>query len=107
MMRKKGFHRRKGASGQPLEAKESARSPASAAAKSLARREAALARREAAVLVDEQAIRRRGEAADRREEAARANTALGSRTVEQLREANERLVVATVSAQTMTEAAEQ
>lgn len=106
-MRKKGIPRRKGASGQPLEANESARSPASAAAKSLARREAALARREAAVLVDEQAILRRREAADRREEAARAKAALGAHTVEQLREANERLVVATVSAQTMTEAAEQ
>jgi diguanylate cyclase (GGDEF)-like protein len=107
MMRKKGFHRRQGASGQPLEANESARSPASAAAKSLARREAALARREAAVLVDEQAILRRREAADQRDEAARAKAALGARTAVRLREANERLVVATVSAQTMTEAAEQ
>jgi diguanylate cyclase (GGDEF)-like protein len=107
MMRKKGFHRRKGASGRPLEANESARSPASAAAKSLARREAALARREAAVLVDEQAILRRREAADRRDEAARAKAALGARTAVRLRRANERLVVATVSAQTMTEAAEQ
>jgi len=106
-MRIKGFHRRQGASGQPLKANESARLPASAAAKSLARREAALARREAAVLVDEQAILRRREAADRREEAARAMAALGARTVEQLRKANERLVVATVGAQTMTEAAEQ
>ena len=113
-MRKKGFHRRQGASGQPLEASESARSPASAAAKSLARREAALARREAAlakreaaVLVDEQAILRRREAANPREEATRAKAALGARTAVRLREANERLVVATVSAQTMTEAAEQ
>jgi diguanylate cyclase (GGDEF)-like protein len=169
-MRKKGFHRRKGANGQPLEANDSARSPASAAAKSLARREAALARREAAVLVDEQAILRRGEGAvrreegadrreegadrreegadqreegadqreeaavrreegadrreegadrreegadrreegaDQREEGARAKAALDARAVEQLREANERLVIATVSAQTMAEAAEQ
>jgi signal transduction histidine kinase len=78
MKRKKGFHRRQGASGRPLEANASARSPASAAAKSLARREA-----------------------------ARAKAALGARTAVRLREANERLVVATVSAQTMTEAAEQ
>jgi len=113
-MRKKGFHRRQGASGQPLEANESTRSPASATANSLARREAALARREAAlarreaaVPVDEQAILRRREAADRREEATRAKAALGARTAVRLREANERLVVATVRAQTMTEAAEQ
>src|SRR5438309_1916682 len=114
MMSKKVVYRRLGASGQPLESSESARSPASAAAKSLARREAALARREAAlakreaaVLVDEQAILRRREAANPREEATRAKAALGARTAVRLREANERLVVATVSAQTMTEAAEQ
>ncbi len=49
----------------------------------------------------------REEAADQREEAASAKAKLSAKTQAQLREVNERLVVATVHAQTMTEAAEQ
>ena len=70
------------------------------------REEAADQRDEAADRRDE-AADRRDEAADRRDEAARAMAALGERAGAHLREANERLVVATVRAQTMTEAAEQ
>ena len=120
-MRKARFRRRKGATGQPLGANESARSAASAAAKPLAEREAAVLADEEAVLSRTETANRRQEAADRREEAAdrrevvadrreeaaRAMAALGARTGKHLREANERLVVATVRAQTMTETAEQ
>ena len=141
-MTKKGSPRLKGATGQPLEANERARSPASDAAKPLAergaevfadeeavlnrtetadrrqqiadrreeaadRREEAADRRHKAADRREEAADRREEAANRREEAARAVAALGARTGAQLREANERLVVASVHAQTMTEAAEQ
>jgi diguanylate cyclase len=112
-MRKKGFPPRKGATGQPLEANKSARSPASAAAKPLAEREAAVLADEETVLTRtetadrrQEAAERREEAADRREEAARARAALGAQAGAQLQEANERLVVATVRAQTMAEAAE-
>ena len=73
-----------------------------------------LAEREVAVLVGEQAVRRREEVATLREkilraqeEAARSKAELSARNEAQLREANEHLVVATVRAQTMTEAAEQ
>ena len=73
-----------------------------------------LAEREAAVLAGEQAVLSRSEAADLREEAlsaqeeaAKAKAALSALAGAQLREANERLVIATVRAQTMTEAAEQ
>jgi diguanylate cyclase len=113
-MSKKDIRSRKGATGRPLQANESARSPASAAAKPLAEREAAVLAGEEAVLSRTQtadrrqeAADRREEAADRREEAARALAAVGARTGTQLREANERLVVATVRAETMTDAAEQ
>ena len=120
-MRKARFLRRKGATEQPLGANESARSAASAAAKPLAEREAAVLADEEAVLSRTETANRRQEAADRREEAAdrrevvadrreeaaRAMAALGARTGKHLREANERLVVATVRAQTMTETAEQ
>jgi len=47
----------------------------------------------------------RQEAADQREEAAIANAALNESTNTQVREANERLIVASIHAQTMTEAA--
>ena len=127
-MSKKGVSRRKSATGQPLEADESVRSPASAAAKPLAEREAAVLAGEEAVLSRSETADRRHEAADRRheaadrreaaadrreaaadrrEEAARAAAALGATAGAQLREANERLVVASVRAETMTEAAEQ
>lgn len=48
----------------------------------------------------------RQEAADLREEAASAKAILSASTQAQLREANERLIVATIQAQTMTEAAQ-
>ncbi|OGU08392.1 MAG: diguanylate cyclase [Geobacteraceae bacterium GWC2_58_44] len=48
----------------------------------------------------------RQEAADQREETAIANAALNESTNAQVREANERLIVASIHAQTMTEAAE-
>ena len=47
----------------------------------------------------------RQEAADQREEAASTKAALSETTNTQIREANERLIVATIHAQTMTEAA--
>lgn len=62
------------------------------------RQETADLRQEAADLRDQ--------VADLREEAARVKAELGAINEAQLREANERLVVATVHAQTMTEAAE-
>ncbi|MGZ8274647.1 MAG: putative bifunctional diguanylate cyclase/phosphodiesterase [Burkholderiaceae bacterium] len=80
-----------------------------------------MAEREAAVLAGEQVLLRREEAARLREEAAelreqtlraqeesaKAEAELRANTEAQLREANEHLVVATVDAQTTTEAAEQ
>ena len=73
----------------------------------------ALARREAAVLAAERALEQRECATAllestlrQQDSAARAQSALSALTESQLREANERLVVATVRAQTMTEAAE-
>jgi diguanylate cyclase (GGDEF)-like protein len=112
-MSEDGFPRQEGAIGQPREENESARSSSSAAAKPLAEREAAVVAAEQAILSRteiadrrQEAADRREEVADRRQEAARAKAALGARTGAQLREANERLVVATVSAQTMAEAAE-
>jgi diguanylate cyclase (GGDEF)-like protein len=72
-----------------------------------------LAEREAAVLAGEQAVLSRSKAADLREETLRAQEAVvmaraapSAPTEAQLREANERLVIATVRAQEMTEAAE-
>ena len=83
--------------------------------------EQTLAEREAALLVDAQVVLGREEAARRREEAverreqtvhaleAAAGAGAQRRSVAevQLREANERLVVATVNSETMTQAAEQ
>jgi len=78
--------------------------------------ETSLAEREAAVLAGEGALGAREAAADLREEkAARREEALREQDesaargpiAEALREANERLVVATIRAQTMSEAAEQ
>jgi diguanylate cyclase len=48
----------------------------------------------------------RQEATDRREEAAKVKARLSARDQAQLREANERLIIATINAQTMSEAAE-
>jgi len=114
-MSKKGRTRRKGATGRPLEANESARFPASAAAKTLAEREAAVLAREQAILGRERAVDLREEGVTLREKALREReeaamtqaAALSASTGAQLREANERLVVATVRAQIMAETAEE
>ncbi|MEO5797252.1 MAG: diguanylate cyclase [Rhodoferax sp.] len=66
----------------------------------------ALAQREAALTTREALVEQREKAVLLQEDAARAKEALADHTATQLREANERLVVATVQAQTMTEAAE-
>lgn len=76
--------------------------------------EYALSEREAAVLAREQALAARTLAADQRErsllareEALDSRFALSANAAAQLREANERLVVATVGAQELTEVAQQ
>jgi signal transduction histidine kinase/ActR/RegA family two-component response regulator len=71
----------------------------------VARRESAVAAREEAVLTREDAARLREEVVRAREEAARVKSEL-DQVMLQVREANERLVVATLHAQTMTEEAE-
>ncbi len=119
-MRKKSRSPRKRVTGQASAAGSSVRSPVPAARPLVEREAAVLASEEAALVRTETADRReaaadrrqesadrREEAADRREEAARIAAALGARSGAQLREANERLVIATVRAETMTEAAEQ
>jgi diguanylate cyclase len=63
--------------------------------------------RAAALRAGEEALRAREAALLAREEAASIDAELRAGAEEQLREANERLVVATVNAQTMTEAAQQ
>ena len=65
-----------------------------------------LAAREAAVLANEGAVGQREQALHGREHAVQARAELAAITEAQLREANERLVVATVRAQAMTEDAE-
>jgi signal transduction histidine kinase/ActR/RegA family two-component response regulator len=72
---------------------------------SVAKRESAVAAREEAVLTWEEAARLREEVIRAREETTRVKSELEERVV-QVREANERLVVATVRAQTLTEEAE-
>ncbi len=80
--------------------KENGRAPAPATAKTLAERETA-------VLAAEQASDLRDTALRVQEEVANAQTEHSARIETQLREANERLIVATVHAQAMAEAAEQ
>jgi signal transduction histidine kinase/ActR/RegA family two-component response regulator len=79
--------------------------PKSRKKSSVAKRESAVAAREEAVLTREEAARLREEVVRAREEAARVKSEL-EQVMLQMREANERLVVATVKAQTMTEEAE-
>ncbi len=69
-------------------------------------REQALLAREQASSVRERTLDDRAGALQQREQAALARSDEGRRTQSELREANERLVVATVHAQTMTETAE-
>ncbi len=108
-----------GATGPPVEA--SARPPAVPAAHRRAEREAAALAAERAARARQEVLDRREEVLDRREEvatqrekalraqeeAARAKTDLIAHNEAQLREANENLVVATVRAQTIAEAAEE
>lgn len=103
-----GRPRRKGASGRTLAGNQSARSAVSATAAET------LDKREAVILSREQAVRGREDAAALRERtlcaqegSASKQAMLSALTDAQLREANEHLVVATINAQTMTEAAEQ
>jgi signal transduction histidine kinase/ActR/RegA family two-component response regulator len=79
--------------------------PRSRRKSAVAGREGAVAARERAVLTREDAARLREGVMVAQKEATRAVSAL-EQVMLQLREANERLVVATVRAQTMTEAAE-
>ena len=124
-MRKKNLPHRKDTAGRPPEANESVLSSEMAALDTLAERETAvlnheqtlLSREEAATLREEDATLReedaghREEAADLREKVTEQDTkakdAHSAATEAQLRDANEHLVVATVRAQTMTDAAEQ
>ena len=71
----------------------------------MAKRETAVAAREEAVLTREEAARLREDVVRAHEEATRVRSELDQAML-QMREANERLVVATVRAQTMTEEAE-
>ena len=71
----------------------------------MARRESAVAAREDAVLTREDAARLREEVVRAQEEATRVRSEL-DQVMLQMREANERLVVATVRGQTLTEEAE-
>ncbi len=118
---KKGRPLRKNMARKLPETEESTLSPASLPLKTLAVREAVvLAGKQAADQRQETADRRddtadqrqeaadlREEVANLREEAERVKAELSARAEAQLREANEQLVIATVHAQTMTEAAEQ
>jgi diguanylate cyclase (GGDEF)-like protein len=108
-----GRTRRDGVSGSRLGPGASAQSAAPAAQTTLAAREAAVLSRELAADLRQEAADLRDEAADLRDEAADWRDAAASATSErrahtesQLRDANENLVVASVHAHTMTEAAE-
>jgi diguanylate cyclase len=127
-MSKKGFMRRKGATRPPLKANACGRSSASTTANSRADREAAIPAGGQAGDPRQEIVDRREQIADRREEtadqregaatlretalrvqegAARVKAELSAHHEAQLREANENLVVATVRAQMMAEAAEE
>lgn len=71
------------------------------------RRQDTADQREETANLRQEAADLREEVADLREEAAKAKSALSALSEAHMREANERLVVATVNAQTMTETAEQ
>jgi signal transduction histidine kinase/ActR/RegA family two-component response regulator len=79
--------------------------PKSRKKSSVAQRETAVAAREEAMLTREDAARLREEVLRTREEATRVKSVL-DQVMRHVREANEKLVVATVRAQTMTEEAE-
>jgi diguanylate cyclase (GGDEF)-like protein len=102
MTTKKGSAGSEAANGWLLDAGHAAAAPGAAV---LAEREAALAAGDRAVLGREAQVAMREKALRDQEEAARVETERGARTAAQLREANERLVIATVRAHTLTEAA--
>lgn len=116
MKNNKSSSGRKAAAGRPPEADERAVSPDAETVKPLARREAAIIAGEKAILSREEGASLREEGLSLREEGAglrekalweaRTKAELATRTEAQLREANESLIIATVQAQTMTEAAE-
>ena len=89
-----------------LEQKGTLAGPAEVQVQDLASRSLALAQREAALAAREALVEQREKAVLLQEDATRTKEALAEHTAAQLREANERLVVATLQAQTMTEAAE-
>ncbi len=105
-MKNKSRFPRKRVTRRPSATGLTVRSPVHTAASPLIERKAVLADRTAVRLRAEIADRRE-QAPDRREEAAPTTFVSGPRTVTQLREANERLLIATVRAEMMTEAAEQ
>jgi diguanylate cyclase (GGDEF)-like protein len=127
-MSKKSFTGQKGAPGPPLKANHRVPSPASTVANPftereaallageqtvdrrealLDRREALLDRREALLDQREAVATRRDQVLRTQEEAARTQAELSAHNEAQLREANEHLVIATIRAQMMTDAAEQ
>lgn len=89
-----------------LEHKNTQAGSAEVQAKALASRSQELAQREAALTAREALVEQREKAVLLQEDAARTKEVLAEHTATQLREANERLVVVAVQAQTMTEAAE-
>jgi diguanylate cyclase (GGDEF)-like protein len=99
--------RRKSTTGVPSGANEGSRALSSVTPKPIAEREAAVLAAELAIVSRTESVDRREAGADRRRNAARAAAAVSARSGAQLREANERLVVATVNAQTLADAAEQ
>jgi len=94
-------------SGQLSETGERNASPSPDLTGTLHEREAALIAAERAVRARELGVELREKIMRIQEDAVQAESRLGTRSEAQLREANERLVVATVHAQTMTEAAEE
>ncbi len=112
-MSKKGCKDRKTETGPPLETGKNALSSDSAVKTHAEHRFAVIAdepivlsRAEDADGKREGAADRREEAADRREEAATSKTKLNAITQALLKEANERLIIASIHAHTMTETAE-
>ncbi|PKN12198.1 MAG: diguanylate cyclase [Deltaproteobacteria bacterium HGW-Deltaproteobacteria-4] len=110
MINKKKTTQRKKANKPPLATKEHVPSPAPATAKNLAKRETEVIADEEAVLGREEEIDLREEVVDKREKVLRTEKKTSKARIalsEQLRDANEQLILATIHAQIMTEAAEQ
>jgi len=105
-MNKTGFTRRQDEAASALGLGEGAPATAPTSLKNLAEREAELIAAEQAVRSRETDVALREKVLRIQEKAAQAGSGSGARNEGLLREANESLVVATVRAQTMTEAAE-